>query len=1331
MYTENDRTKYCPALGITFNADSSSKDITELFWAFGDGNAGRFDTTEQFTAFNNYQIAGNFDIQLIGQTSVGCLDTFIREDYIQIAGPIATILVDTLEGCRGMAVEFSLTEMEDVTGYIWDFGDGTVDNTSATPVTYNYNQGGDFNPSVQITDQDPSDPGAASCTYSIPYKDKIYIHDINSDFSISQAIGCKPLDVSFGDSTTLNEDTYDSIQAQLSVWTWYFEHQNIVDARDTIKTQNTSYSFPDTGIYSIKLVAEDLMGCKDSTIFADTIDVYGSFANFNIANFNGCDPLLVEFEDSSFARDANIVSIFWQFGDNNTDSMANTNNLYTIDSNLSRDSFNVSLLVEDARGCKDSLEYMDTVSVSHPRPSFNVSDTVICLQDSLALIDNSDGIALKYYWYEDKNISTDQTLIDSADNNSPIYYFQEDGIYDIKLLLTDTNSCKDSLIKTALVDVHQPVASFTNLPGYKYCPDTTIQFIDSSYRADIITQWKWWFGQRDSITITDSSLKNYIHTFEYSDTFDVRLEVTTFKGCKDDTIKENFLNVEGPFAILPAYDTIGCEWTRINFEIDDSNNISEYRWIFDDGDTSDWIQNGIIQHAYKLRGKFAPYLEMKDGGTCLDTIFASDTIEIENLKATFAIDTLRACLGYNFSFSDESTTEEDDVPTFQWSFGDGDSSSTANTTHQYLRADTFTSELILYSNSSINCIDTMIQNIIVDSLPIIYINDIDTLCQRDTMELPVNSIGQYTWTPNETISSDTIMNPMVWPDSTTNYHLSVKDNYNCVSDTNIIIHVTGINLDEYSIMQDLFAQEDSQVCAPFNYQEQANIDNVNNWKWLYSHNNDSSSEQLSDHLFDQAGSYQVTLIAYHGAGNICTDTVRKSINVDSIPLIFSIDDDTICIGDTVFLNTNTSANYQWSPSNYLIDSNALSAVSVPQTNITYLIAVNDNNGCNNSDEINITVLGMEPDAFNVIVNEFDTDTSSCLPLNYNFNNTAVASVESMIWDFGNQDNSTNYTIDYNYETPGIYTLQLITGTGLNSACLDTFERQISVDSIPIIRSITQDTVLCIDSTIRLNVNDSIGTLVWSDEPFINGQYTADTSSTNNPFIVSPRESYRHHVILYDSAGCYDTSSAFVRIYNPGIGSVDILPRNMDSDTVSIAENSYALMYSYVTYPYIENITYEWFPRDLITCISCTDTTDANRAQDIKFLGDIIYGQDSTFYLCKLIIRDEFYCLLDEDELEVLVKHKFTQEVPDAFSPNGDGINDELFVRGWGIEELLEFRIYNRWGEIVFETADINEGWDGTYKGEPVSAGTYIYTLKAKSIRGVETQLKKGDFLIIR
>jgi len=55
------------------------------------------------------------------------------------------------------------------------------------------------------------------------------------------------------------------------------------------------------------------------------------------------------------------------------------------------------------------------------------------------------------------------------------------------------------------------------------------------------------------------------------------------------------------------------------------------------------------------------------------------------------------------------------------------------------------------------------------------------------------------------------------------------------------------------------------------------------------------------------------------------------------------------------------------------------------------------------------------------------------------------------------------------------------------------------------------------------------------------------------------------------------------------------------------------------------------------------------------------------------------------------------DVPNAFTPNGDGINDKVFVRGYGINKMT-WRIYNRWGEMVFETIDKGQGWDGTYKG---------------------------------
>lgn len=73
-------------------------------------------------------------------------------------------------------------------------------------------------------------------------------------------------------------------------------------------------------------------------------------------------------------------------------------------------------------------------------------------------------------------------------------------------------------------------------------------------------------------------------------------------------------------------------------------------------------------------------------------------------------------------------------------------------------------------------------------------------------------------------------------------------------------------------------------------------------------------------------------------------------------------------------------------------------------------------------------------------------------------------------------------------------------------------------------------------------------------------------------------------------------------------------------------------------------------------------------------------------------------------------------VPNVFSPNGDGFNDVLRVRGKGIENL-QFIVFNRWGEKVFETNDVNSGWDGTFKGEPMNLAVFVYVLKGKYKNG--------------
>ena len=86
-------------------------------------------------------------------------------------------------------------------------------------------------------------------------------------------------------------------------------------------------------------------------------------------------------------------------------------------------------------------------------------------------------------------------------------------------------------------------------------------------------------------------------------------------------------------------------------------------------------------------------------------------------------------------------------------------------------------------------------------------------------------------------------------------------------------------------------------------------------------------------------------------------------------------------------------------------------------------------------------------------------------------------------------------------------------------------------------------------------------------------------------------------------------------------------------------------------------------------------------------------------------------------------------IPDAFSPNSDGNNDKLFVRGNNIQELY-FAVYDRWGEKVFETIDKNNGWDGTYKGNQLSGAVFVYYCMGKYMDGVEFK-QKGDVTLVR
>jgi gliding motility-associated-like protein len=115
-----------------------------------------------------------------------------------------------------------------------------------------------------------------------------------------------------------------------------------------------------------------------------------------------------------------------------------------------------------------------------------------------------------------------------------------------------------------------------------------------------------------------------------------------------------------------------------------------------------------------------------------------------------------------------------------------------------------------------------------------------------------------------------------------------------------------------------------------------------------------------------------------------------------------------------------------------------------------------------------------------------------------------------------------------------------------------------------------------------------------------------------------------------------------------------------------------------------------------------------------------------------VITDAFGCS-NTDSVSVVVKEVTCEEpviyIPNAFTPNGDNNNDFVYVRGNTIREL-EFKIYDRWGEKVFETTDPKKGWDGYYKGKLATPAVYVYYVEAICFDN-QRFFKKGNITLIK
>ena len=363
------------------------------------------------------------------------------------------------------------------------------------------------------------------------------------------------------------------------------------------------------------------------------------------------------------------------------------------------------------------------------------------------------------------------------------------------------------------------------------------------------------------------------------------------------------------------------------------------------------------------------------------------------------------------------------------------------------------------------------------------------------------------------------------------------------------------------------------------------------------------------------------------------------------------------------------------------------------------VAATTQYGCDLSESIDITV--------NPIFLEADSDTLACQgdPISLSANSNGLA--QSFLWS-----NQANFSSIINSSgdstisvTPTSITYYYVKAINGGCSLIDS----IAVSLLSAGTSISANKYICAGDTTRIVVsNDFPGnqlTHAWEPEEYIiSGQST-------NAIRVSPSEPTTYAVVSTTADGCEVENAMTVYISNLGNLEVDAF-----ADPINIAEGGSSDL---TALPVVSGYNYLWDPSGTLSNPNSRNT--------------IASPLITTTYNITIIDIGEFGACLKADSVTVFVFETICGEpnifVPNSFTPNGDGENDEVWVRGANITDI-EFSIFNRWGELVFKTTDQRIGWDGSYKGNLAEPAVYVFHLRAKCDEGQDF-FTKGNITLLR
>ncbi|MFK7920581.1 MAG: PKD domain-containing protein [Bacteroidia bacterium] len=1352
-----------------------------FIWDFGDGG-----TSFLPNPIYTYTDTGFFDVSLVVENN-GCTDTLILTDYIYINPPKVSFLADTTFSCdTPLTVTFTDFSFG-ANLWQWDFGDGSIDSIPS-PV-HTFTQSGAFLVSLVVTDtltgcsdqqnmQISIEPMVAEFAYSdttgcAPFP--IFFNNTSSNFT-SQYInivgatiytgqtsgptltvlnpgvydvfmaatnalgctdtiskpglltvngpvvdiiaspdsGCNPLPVQFGSSTVTT--------TPVTSLTWYFGDGNTSNQANPLHTYTTPGSFP------VSISVTDMDGCTDSTQLNNAILVSEPTADFVSPSPIDCPGVPISFNNLSAGIN---LSYAWDFGDGGTSNQSNPSHVYA-----NNGVYTIALTVTDVNGCMHTETKLNYVTIADLVAGFTADTTSASCPPLLVNFTSSSSLNGNNTYQWDFGDGTTSTQL------NPSHIYAIPGTFDVSLIITTGSGCADTVLAPSLIDLAGPYGTFSFSPD-SGCPSLDV-FVDVDPTNTVLYQYDMGDG-----TLTNSADSNYVHTYTLPGTYFPQINLNDGLGC--DVLITSATPVVVfplPTAAFTVSQNIVCDSGTVLFFDMSSASAGITSWLWDFGDGSSSATANPI-HTYNQSGSFDVSLVVFSDDGCSDTLLMPNLIQVVSSPlADIAVLDSVGCQIFTLDLLDNSTPTNSPLIDWQWDFGDASPLGVGNTvTHSYGTVGTYMSSLVI--TDSLGCSDTAYQSIEVLPLPnpdfivlpdsfgcapfIGQFQDITVGAVDWQWDFGDGSAPQFASSPSHLYQNDGIYS----------VSLIVTDINSCVDS---ITKINYINLAHPVADFDFNTPVCPQEVVTLTDQSISDTSLVY-WEWDYG-DGQGGIGNPAFHTYNASGFYDVELIVADFFG--CRDTVSIQdaieVLINEVPLppavnfVSVVNNNAINIswepyqstlndfGEYVIHRQENGGGYQEVFSTTNINQLQYNDIGIDTRSNQYCYRLQVRNYCGLGSELGASV---EHCAVNL--------SSMSLPEQIELNWTPYEG-----WPNGVEEYQVYRVLDYS--TTNAVLLNTVPGNVLTYLdaemnCEEAFSYRIEAIARNTAFTSWSDTsrnrpiharIQDEAHILRASVQDNLNILLEWELPAVPGlvEYLIEKndgsgfqSLANGP-IATSTFSYVDAMVdvsvqPYDyRAFAIDTCGDLTPVGR--LGRTILLKANYSNGRVQLDWSGYEQWEQGVEKYQIEVYNESTGQFSLQAEVGGGNLNYLDEDADI--------GQPINCYRITAIELGGNLAISHSNEVCVTLDPLIF--APSAFTPNNDGKNDRFVLKGTFVDEF-RMDIYNRWGQLIFTTLDINEGWDGSMRdGSMAPEGVYVFVATGNGYSGLGNR-RSGTVTLMR